>query len=194
MDRLYYQELTVGPGLGGTTYDIVSWPLEDNQLKEITIQVPDGHCGLTGVRILRAQQQIVPFANNTYLVSNDRTFTYTFDDEISSSGLQIMGLNSDIFSHTFYCTALVTNLPLPGEEPEAEVTPLPDVTSAYVPEDDSFDVNSILASAPDLATTPVTEQSPPSLPVPAAPVKGIPAPVRNPRVPRPVKLRGKAKV
>lgn len=121
MDRLYYQTLTVPAGTAIAAAVSQAWPLEDNQLEEITIEVPDGHCGLTGVRVLQAQQQIVPFANNSFFVANDRVIDYPFKDQITSTGLVIQGYNLDIFPHTFYLTALVANLPLPGENPEAEV-------------------------------------------------------------------------
>lgn len=182
MDRLYYQTLAVPAGTAISAAVSQAWPLEDNQLKEVTIEVPDGHCGLTGVRILQAQQQIVPFANSSYLVANGRTFAYPFDDEITSSGLVIQGFNTDIFTHTFYCTALVTNLPLPGELPEAEVVTASAPSSPIGYTTDDLSVDNILSNEPTpvIPTVPVTAPvtTSPYPPLPKPPVKK-PGPIRR---------------
>lgn len=170
MERIYYQVLTVPAGTPVSAPEQQAWPLEDNQLVEVTVQIPDGHCGLTGFRILWAQQQIVPFANDSYLVGNDRTLRYPFDDYITSSGLVLEGYNNDIFQHSFYVTALITNLPEPGENPEAEVVQAgtSDLTDLTTPDD--LNVTTILNSGP----TPPTVGPP--LPIPR-PGVGPPLPL-----------------
>jgi hypothetical protein len=148
MDRLYYLTPQIPAGTPQSAPVSTPWPLEDNQLIKISIEVPDGHCGLTGVRILWSQQQIVPFANNSFFVANDRTIDYQFDDYITSSGLVVQGFNTDIFPHTFYITALITNLPLPGEEPEAEVVTAGQNSDLSLLPPDDLNINTILASTP----------------------------------------------
>lgn len=164
MDRLYYTVATIPAGTPISAPVSQAWPLEDNQLVDVTIEVPDGHCGLTGVRILWAQQQIVPFANDSYLVANDRVLNYPFDDYITSSGLVIEGYNNDIFPHSFYVTALITNLPEPGENPEAEVVQAPEGATVDLSEPDDLNINTILNSAPSPPTVGPPLQLPP-LPV-----------------------------
>jgi len=116
------------------------------------------------------------------LIANDRTVKYPFADEITSSGLVIEGYNTDIFSHTFYCTFLITNLPLPGVEPEAEVvTPGSDVTSQDFTTDD-LSVDAILngSNPADEPVTPLVTPSPAS-PLPALPKSPVkkPGPIRR---------------
>jgi hypothetical protein len=194
MDRLYYQNLTIPAGNGVNNFDAVAWPLEDNQLLEITIEVPDGHCGLTGVRIEQAQQQIVPFANNSYLISNNRVFRYPFADQITSTGLVIVGYNGDIYPHTFYCTALVTNLSEPGENPEAEVVAPGSQTSSPDLLSDDLSVSSILdqSDLDNLSTGPSSIPPPsPSAPKPVAPVVKKPAPKKKTPTRKILPKRGK---
>jgi hypothetical protein len=182
MDRLYYQTLTVGAGNSVNTPISQAWPLEDNQLKKIVITIPDGHCGLTGFRILRAQQQIVPFANNLYLVANDRTITYEFDDQISSTGLVLQGYNADIFPHTFYCEATVTNLPAHGTLPEAAVTAPVDTSTDSLVDEDDLTPDSILDTGPiPVITTPL----PPPVATGPTPSKPKPVPIKPPKKPLP---------
>jgi hypothetical protein len=182
MDRLYYQTLVVPAGTAITAPASQAWPLEDNELANIHVTVPDGHCGLTGFRILQAQQQIVPFANSQYLVANDEKIDYPFDDEITSTGLVLEGYNTDIFQHTFYVRALVKNLPLPGENPPAEVVTSSDQTSPIGLTTDDLDVDSILDTsipepAPVAPVTPVTV--PPAVPVTTKPPVKKPGPIKR---------------
>lgn len=189
MDRLYYQTLTVGAGNSINTPISQAWPLEDNQLLKVVITIPDGHCGLTGFRLLRAQQQIVPFANNLYLVANDRTLTYEFEDEITTTGLVLQGYNNDIFPHTFYCEATVTNLPYPTAEPEAEVTTAADTSDDSLVDDDDLTPDSILDTG-EMPTVTDTTPPPSSTPTPAPKPKPKPKPVK-PKKPAPVHRIGR---
>jgi len=182
MDRLYYQTLTVGAGNSINTPVSQAWPLEDNQLLKIVVTIPDGHCGLTGFRILRAQQQIVPFANNLYLIANDRTITYEFEDQITSTGLVLEGYNQDIFPHTFYCEATITNLPAPGENPQAEVVTAPDTSDNSLVDEDDLTPDSILDTGEIPVIPPVTP--PPVTSAPPAP-KPKRKPIKPPKKPLP---------
>jgi hypothetical protein len=193
MDRIYYQTLTVPAGTPITAPVTAAWPLEDNLLKHFTVQVPDGHCGLTGFRVLQAQQQVVPFANNSYIVSNDRTFPFEWDDEITSTGLVLSGYNIDIFPHTFYCTALVTNIPVPGTEPPAAVTPLEAPSAPIGIDTDELTPDAILGTTqtPTIPPTPVPiplpKKTPPKFkPKPVKPPTGLKhgGPVKKPNVVR----------
>lgn len=187
MDRIYYTVFTIPAGTPQTAPTTLAWPLEDNQLKGFTVQVPDGPCGLSGFRVMQAQQQVVPFANDSYIVSNDHFFTFEWDDEITSTGLVLSGYNTDIFDHSYYCTATVTNLPVPGESPPAEVvTPGEDVSDQDVTTDD-LSADTILSDDTGDDTGYVDGIIPP--PVPATPV-----PVTTPATPVPaVKPKVKAK-
>jgi hypothetical protein len=195
MDRIYYQVLTIPAGTPPTAPVSIAWPLEDNQLRELTVQVPDGPSGLAGFNIVRAGQQIIPFANDTYIVSNDRTFVFPFEDQISASGLVGTGYNTDIYDHSFYLTATVTNLPLPGEEPEAEVVAPGSQIEATDLTEDELTPESILGT--DLTETAPTgpESIPPPVPgtpvVKKVPLKSVAKPKPKPvgRRPGPVKRR-----
>lgn len=187
MDRIYYTVFTIPAGTPQTAPTTLAWPLEDNQLKGFTVQVPDGPCGLSGFRVMQAQQQVVPFANDSYIVSNDHFFTFEWDDEITSTGLVLSGYNTDIFDHSYYCTATVTNLPVPGENSPAEVvTPGEGVSDQDVTTDD-LSADTILSDDTGDDTGYVDGIIPP--PVPATPV-----PVTTPATPVPaVKPKVKAK-
>jgi hypothetical protein len=158
MDRIYYLVADTPAGTPIATPVTTPWPLEDNQLLSIEIDVPDGHCGLTGIRILQASQQIVPHANNSYFVANDKNTVYPFDDQITATGLVIVTYNTDVFDHKFYLTAVVTNLPLPELAQSEEFTAASTETNAPAPSTDYLSTDYLLQPNPTTGekTEPVT--------------------------------------
>src|ERR1700691_363449 len=144
MDRLYYQTLTVPAGTAISAAVSQAWPLEDNQLKSVEVTIPDGHCGLTGFRMLQAQQQIFPWGNSSYIVANNENIPWAFEDEMTSTGIVLQGYNTDIFPHTFYAKAVITNLPEPGELPEAETATSADTTVPDLTDEDDLTPDALI--------------------------------------------------
>lgn len=153
MDRLYQLSALIPAGTPQAVPVTIPWPLEDNQLLSIDIMVPDGPSGLMGFFISQAQQQIVPWGNSGFLITNDEKIRYEYSDQISSTGLAVVGYNTDIYNHTVYLRATITNLPVPGTEPEAAVT---EPGAAPVDSADYGDdlAVSALVPAPDVAIPP----------------------------------------
>jgi len=110
MDRLFDISVAVPAGTPISAPVIQSWPLDEATLKRIEITIPDGHNGLTGIRILWAGQQIIPWSNNQYLVGSGRTIPVEFNQDITISGLVIEAYNTDVYSHSFYLLATVVDL------------------------------------------------------------------------------------
>ena len=110
MDRLYYESVTIPAGTPLATPVSVPWPLEDNYLKYVDIVVPSGPSGLMGFRILWASQQIIPWGNNSYLVTDNEKIHVDVDSYITVTGLVIEGYNTDIFPHTIYLRGLIQTL------------------------------------------------------------------------------------
>lgn len=148
MDRFYEQSILVPANTPIAAPVTQAWPLEETTLRKITITIPDGHNGLTGVRVLWAGQQIIPWANNSYIIANNRVIDVAFDDYITATGLVIGGFNTDVFPHTFYLEATVTDKPAHAQlaqqaSPGTAVLP---PSSAQTP--DPLSPASLLASLP----------------------------------------------
>lgn len=111
MDRFYRFTVTVPSGTAIAAPAAVALPLEDATLKRIEITIPDGHNGLTGIRILWANQQIIPWGNNSWIVANGRIILISFDDEMTVTGLVAQGYNTDVFDHSFYIDVTISDLP-----------------------------------------------------------------------------------
>jgi len=111
VDRFYQQSVTVPPGtvIGSAT----STPFlsDDGTLKGVNVTIPYGHNGLTGIRILYNNQQIMPWSNYAWLVANGRTVEFPFDDYITAIGLVAIAYNLDVFAHTFYLECVISDRP-----------------------------------------------------------------------------------
>lgn len=111
--RYYVNSITVPPGTLATAPQITTWQIEDAILARIELDIPNGHNGQTGIRVLRSQQQVIPWSNNQYLVANARLLSVDYGLELTESKLVVHTINADVFAHTFYLRATITDLPLP---------------------------------------------------------------------------------
>lgn len=108
--RVYSLSITVPAGTAINSPISTTWPLEDNTLSTIDLTIPDGHNGYTGIRMLRSQQQVYPWGNNSYLTANGRSFTVSVNQELTESKLVILTYNTGFYDHTFYLQATITDL------------------------------------------------------------------------------------
>ncbi len=102
MKRVYEVQFTVPAGTPIAAPAVQPVVLSDANLDTVRVLVPDGHSGLTGLRITWAGTQIMPYNVGTWLISNDEIFDWPADDEITANGLSLAGYNLDIYPHTFY--------------------------------------------------------------------------------------------
>lgn len=110
MPRLYQLTVTTPSGVEPDLPQADPWPLEDAVLESVTILIPDGHSGLTGIRVKQAQQEIVPWGNDDWLISNDEIITVPIEEQITLSGLVIETYNLDVFEHRFWIRAVIQDL------------------------------------------------------------------------------------
>lgn len=110
-----YWPITVSPTPGTlpTAPHDRTWNFTQGILAEITIQIPPGHNGRTGIRIVYHGTVIIPWSLTGWIIASGETFTFDWDDEIMSTGLVVETYNTDITVHNFYLRAKV----LPTVEP-----------------------------------------------------------------------------
>lgn len=115
--RYYVISVTVPAGTVSTAPQVTTWQLEDQTLTRIELDIPDGHNAQTGIRIIRSGQQVIPWSNNQYLQANGRLLSIDVGQELTESKLVINTINNDVFDHTFYLRATITDMPLSGQSP-----------------------------------------------------------------------------
>ena len=112
MDRYYPVALTVPAGTAIAAPVSVAVALENNLLVDVEIQIPSGHSGFTGVRVLSSNQQILPWGNSSWIVADDYVRVFDWNEEIGSKAISVQGYNTDTMSHTFYLRFHIINLPV----------------------------------------------------------------------------------
>lgn len=157
MDRLFYQSVTCPAGTLQAAPLSSAFPLEDAIMRRLAITIPDGHNGLTGIRILRGGQQIMPWANNQYIVANNRTIPIDYDDEITESGLNVVAFNVDVFDHTFYIEAVIADLPLVSRTAMASDASSAVLPSGTVSSPDPLSPEFLIATLPQSGTLAIPE-------------------------------------
>lgn len=162
MNRTYLYTVTTPAGTPIGAPVSTPMPLEDAGLESLRIIIPAGHVGVTGIRLLRSNQQIFPWANLEYLVGNDRVVDVPFSDEITASGLVAVTYNTGTFVHNHYVEVVVKDLPLvPANATAGQAAPLVLPVAAQAAPD-PLGPDFLLASLPaDIAEPALSE-----LPVP----------------------------
>ncbi len=109
MKRVYESQFTVPAGTAIAAPASQPVVLEDAHLDTVRVLVPDGHSGLTGLRITWGGTQIMPINPGTWIISNDEIFDWPADEDVTANGLSLAGYNLDIYPHTFYLRFQITD-------------------------------------------------------------------------------------
>lgn len=78
----------------------VSFP--DGVVQRIELDVPNGHNGFTGIQILAALGQVIPFTKGAFLVADGHDFGWDMIGQIDTGSWQAKTYNTDVYDHTFY--------------------------------------------------------------------------------------------
>src|SRR5881398_1453726 len=126
-DRFYQTKATTAAGTLKAAPASLQWPLEDAYITAITIIIPDGHNGLTGIRLLRSLQEIVPWSNDDWITANNEKLDIPYNDEITKRGLVVQTYNTDAFAHTHYLRAIITDTSPKPAAASASISLIPSV-------------------------------------------------------------------
>lgn len=94
-------------------------------LDAVSVFIPSGHQGLTGLAIQLAGVHVVPYGdNNAYVLGDDSTDEFQLGVEVDQ-GLNVITYNTDqAFSHTFYLRFKCRDIPQSQASTPATVTPI----------------------------------------------------------------------
>lgn len=94
-------------------------------LDAVSVFIPSGHAGLTGLAIQLAGVHVVPFGDNTaYVLGNDSTDEFDLGVEVDT-GLNVITYNIDAaFPHTFYLRFKCRDIPQAQQTTSTVVTPI----------------------------------------------------------------------
>lgn len=122
--RVYETQVTVPAGTLHTAPLTVPWVTEDNDVADIEIEIPPGHNGVTGIRVMKGDVQLLPYGTGTFLVANGYDRVFPVGEYLPTSDVKIQAYNEGLYSHTFYLRMTVSNHVIPST-----ASPVPDTSA-----------------------------------------------------------------
>lgn len=160
MDRLYYETVLTPANTPLATPQNTPFPLEDAQLVRVDILVPRGPSGNLGFRFLWAQQQVIPWGNNSFLVTDNEKVPVECNFAMTATGLVIQTYNTDVFDHTIYVRALIRDF-VTMAAPAATITSGSLVTpSDIVSSDAGTNIDTLTSSGVDTSNISIADIPP----------------------------------
>lgn len=150
--RVWPLTVTVAPGTLPASPMSTPWVTEDNTIVSIEIEIPPGHNGQTGIRILKGDVQLLPYGFNNWIVANDTDKTFAIGDYVPTGDLKIQAYNTGLYTHSFYLRMTVEDFmqPTPSRDAtEAGALPL----SAPSPSADPLSPDAIIGPGTAAALT-----------------------------------------
>lgn len=86
----------------------------DGIVTGVEIVIPDGHAGLTGIAILQAHSQVIPWTSGAYITGNDEIIKWDTAGFIQNGAWSVSCYNSDVYAHTFHVRYLVNESTIGG--------------------------------------------------------------------------------
>ncbi len=108
-DRMYLFQVTCPAGRSSTVPLSSTWAMEDGWLSTITVIIPDGHSGFTGIRFKRAGTLFWPYSGAAWVIANNDEIVVPYNDTMTITGITIETYNTDVFDHTFYMRAVLSD-------------------------------------------------------------------------------------
>lgn len=115
--------VTVAAGTAQASAVTTDVSFADGQVTRVELDVPPGHTGHTGIQILAAKGQFIPYTLGAFLVADDHDFQWDVVGVIDTGSFQVKCYNTDAFAHTFYLRFSVLDFAyVPSGD---QLTPLP---------------------------------------------------------------------
>lgn len=112
--RIYPLNVTVPAGTLPANPQVTPWVTEDNIMASIELDIPPGHNGLTGIRIMKGDVQLVPWGRGSWVIGNDIDHTFPIGVFMPTGDITVQAYNQGAYSHTFYLRVQMDTYIPPG--------------------------------------------------------------------------------
>lgn len=155
--RVYELTITVPSGTNASNPQVTPWVTEDNVLDSIEVEIPPGHNGLTGIRVMKGDVQILPWSGNTWIVASDYDRVYQVGAFTPTRDVTVQTYNNGTYNHTFFLRMTMSDYVPPGSgSAVTEASAIPLDTGASSPDPLSPDAILGASTAAALANGTVT--------------------------------------
>lgn len=103
MDRLLVYDVTCNASVAAATpTEVATVPLSLYYVSRVTIVIPDGHAGLTGIALAFGHQPVIPYNAGAYISGNDEIIPYDLSDAFPAGvSWSVFVCNLDTGPHTW---------------------------------------------------------------------------------------------
>lgn len=100
-------------------------PWTQGELVGIELVIPDGHAGLTGLRLAVAHAQVIPYTVGAWISGNDEKIEWDTAAYVQTGAWSVFVYNTDLIDHTFHLRYLVADFALTGSQSQPAPLPTP---------------------------------------------------------------------
>ena len=101
-NRIESFDVSVPAGTSKASPQLTDVSFPDGVLVRVELDVPAGHVGLTGIQILAAHGQMIPYTFGAFLVADNHDFQWDLTGQIDTGSFQVNAYNTDVFDHSFH--------------------------------------------------------------------------------------------
>lgn len=120
-ERIESVTITVPSGTAATAPQVTALSLRDAVMERIEIRVPPGPSGLVGFAFLHSGQQVIPFTDGQWIVTDNEALNWDVERYPTGDAWAVQAYNVDVFDHTVYLRLHLRELPLPAPQPQRPV-------------------------------------------------------------------------
>ena len=123
-DRVEQFTITVPAGTTAASPQRTTLNMRGGDIVGVELKVPPGHLGLTGFALGGAGERIVP--RDSWIIANDDVIRWPLDPAAFPDRMtwQAVAYNTDVFSHSFYLTLLMSEYEYAAETGSGIIVPL----------------------------------------------------------------------
>lgn len=111
--RVEMTDVTIPAGTAKATPVIIPVNFDDGRVDRIEMRWPPGPSGLVGLQVRHSKQVIIPYAVNTFLVSDNEIIAWPLEGYPEANMWDVVGYNIDAYDHTIQFRWLITDA-VPG--------------------------------------------------------------------------------
>lgn len=156
--RIEAKAVTVPAGTAIAAPQVTALPFADGVVTRVEVRIPPGPSGLAGFQIWNSGQRVIPYRDDTWIVSDDDALDWPLTGYPTGGAWQFAGYNTDLYPHTFYlrfhldeigapAPGVVPIVPIAEEAPALSVSVEnpEDVQSAFTDEAPPIDLTDVTA-------------------------------------------------
>lgn len=111
--RTYAISVTVPAGTPIANPQVTPWKTEDKAIVSVELDIPTGHSGRTGIRIMKGDTQLIPWGFNSWIIGSGIDHDFPVGRYTPTGDVSIQAYNIGTFPHTFYLRLTLEDPPRP---------------------------------------------------------------------------------